>query len=141
MVLADGLAANSSQLIRAAAVDSKRESTASNDVSMTDIPSAEPTSQTRQRQESEVVEQLVEERLFVQPDPVEPRASVESHAEMDSSMIISPDGKVQAEAMQMKTVTVEEEVKPVVEERLKYRYEGKNLRRETGERRKERWKT
>lgn len=83
----------------AAAVDSKRESTASNDVAMTDIPSAELTSQTRQRQESEVVEQLVKERLFVQPDPVESRASVRSHAEMDSSMIISPDGKVQAEAI------------------------------------------
>lgn len=83
----------------AAAVDSKRESIASNDVAMTDILSAELTSQTRQRQESEVVEQLVEERLFVQPDPVKSRASVRSHAEMDSSMIISSDGKVQAEAI------------------------------------------
>lgn len=105
-----------------AAVDSKRESTASNDVAMTDILSAESTSQPRQRQESEVVEQPVEERLFVNPGPLESRASVESYGEMDSSMIISPNGKVKADASQMKTAIVEEEGKPVVEERLQYRY-------------------
>ena len=64
------------------------------------------------------MEQLIEKRLFVQPDPVQSRASIESHADMDTSMIISPDGKVKAEATQQKIVTLDKEAKPAPE----YRY-------------------
>lgn len=47
----------------------------------------------------------------MQPKPVQSRASIESHAEMDTSTIISPYGKVKAETTQQKIVTVEKEFK------------------------------